>query len=71
MVGFSRFFEGLEPIRKNHIDKSYVHAASLLVHVEMLRTYGYRGVPKKPKFHLKRTYCYERRIEHHVKGSRK
>lgn len=27
MVGFSLFFEGLEPIHKSHIDKSYIYVA--------------------------------------------
>ena len=27
MVGFSLFFEGLEPIHKSHIDKTYIYVA--------------------------------------------
>lgn len=48
MVGFSLFFEGLEPIHKSHIDKGYIYfAMAFSFGVEMLNMWMFKRAKKK------------------------
>jgi len=48
MVGFSLFFEGLEPIHKSHIDKSYIYfAMAFSFGVEMLNMWMFKRAKKQ------------------------
>lgn len=49
MVGFSLFFEGLEPIHKSHIDKGYIYfAMAFSFGVEMLNMWMRKRAKTKP-----------------------
>lgn len=49
MVGFSLFFEGLEPIHGSHIDKGYIYfAMAFSFGVEMLNMWMRKKENKKP-----------------------
>ncbi|OQP47162.1 hypothetical protein A4H97_06550 [Niastella yeongjuensis] len=48
MVGFSLFFEGLEPLHKSHIDKSYIYVAmAFSFGVEMLNMWMFKRAKKQ------------------------
>jgi predicted tellurium resistance membrane protein TerC len=48
MVGFSLFFEGLEPIHKSHIDKGYIYfAMAFSFGVEMLNMWMFKRAKKQ------------------------
>lgn len=48
MVGFSLFFEGLEPIHKSHIDKGYIYfAMAFAFGVEMLNMWMFKRAKKQ------------------------
>ena len=52
MVGFSLFFEGLEPIHKSHIDKTYIYVAmAFSFGVELLNMRMFKK--KKDVVHLR------------------
>jgi len=49
MVGFSLFFEGVEPIHGSHIDKGYIYfAMAFSFGVEMLNMWMFKKKKKKP-----------------------
>lgn len=49
MVGFSLFFEGLEPIHGSHIDKGYIYfAMAFSFGVEMLNMWMRKKERRKP-----------------------
>ena len=49
MVGFSLFFEGLEPLHHSHIDKTYIYVAmAFSFGVELLNMWMRRNKKQKP-----------------------
>jgi predicted tellurium resistance membrane protein TerC len=62
MIGFSLFFEGLEPIHHSHIDKSYIYVAmAFSFAVELLNIRMRKKMKEKKTVHLHGPHIHEKK----------